>query len=270
MAKVKVVLSWSGGASREVARVLREWLPSVIQTVDPFMSEEDIQKGATWLPALQQALAEPHFGIVCVTPDNMRAEWLQFEAGAMWKAFNEKRVCPFLFGIDSASDLKPPLGLFQACAAKNDDEVLRLMKSINAAAPEGERLPDATLQRSFEKWVPDLRDRLAKISLDAGRPQHRSQEDILSEILTTVRSIAQEQAWTRQSERGSEIRERLRRSMRQASRPNLPAEAQEMVDALVERLAARDRERDQAREQEVKRVLSEGRRESTAEQDPKT
>src|SRR5436309_1249589 len=126
MAKVRVVLSWSGAASREVARVLRDWLPSVIQTVDPFMSEEDIQKGATWLPALQRALAEPQFGIICVTPENVRAEWLQFEAGAMWKAFDDKRVCPFLFGIESAAELKPPLGLFQACVANNNDDVFRL------------------------------------------------------------------------------------------------------------------------------------------------
>jgi hypothetical protein len=118
MAKVRVVLSWSRPRSREVARILREWLQNVIQGIDPWMSEEDIPKGSQWLLQLQRALADSRFGIVCLTPENVTAEWLHFEAGAIWKALDEGRVCPFLVGIPGgASNINPPLGLFQACDA---------------------------------------------------------------------------------------------------------------------------------------------------------
>jgi len=178
MAKVKLVLSWSGPASRAVARALRDWLPMVIQGVDPWMSEEDIQKGAQWLPALQRTLAECGFGIMCVTPENLAAEWLHFEAGAMWKAYEQNRVCPFLVGIaGGASDVKPPLGLFQACDSTNDDEVFRMMKAINLSLPDADRLSEVALKkRSFKAWLPDLRERLSEIATRRDRSSRASSQ----------------------------------------------------------------------------------------------
>ena len=74
---MKVFLSWSGDVSKSVAESLRDWLPTIIQTVEPWMSSEDIDKGAFWSSNVATTLGEAGAaGIVCVTPDNQAAAWL--------------------------------------------------------------------------------------------------------------------------------------------------------------------------------------------------
>src|SRR6266403_3949719 len=96
---MKVFISWSGPISNKVAVLLRDWLPSVIQAVEPYVSSEDIDKGARWSTDIAKELEAAHFGILCITPDNISAPWINFEAGALSKALDKSKVVPLLVGV---------------------------------------------------------------------------------------------------------------------------------------------------------------------------
>ncbi|MGZ4829279.1 MAG: toll/interleukin-1 receptor domain-containing protein [Candidatus Angelobacter sp.] len=110
---LKVFISWSGGTSKAIAEAIYCWLPQVIQSITPWMSTEDISAGTRWSAAIAGELETAHFGIICVTPDNVNAPWLQFEAGALSKTLANAFVCPYIFGLHP-SELKGPLAQFQA------------------------------------------------------------------------------------------------------------------------------------------------------------
>lgn len=150
---MKVFISWSGERSKQVAEGLRYWLPEVIQTVQPWMSTEDIDPGTRWNAEINQELQDSKFGIICLTPESVNSPWMLFEAGALAKTLENTLVCPYLIGLD-ATDLKGPLAQFQAAKADKDG-TLNLIRSINMGLGNP-ILPDDRLRRIFERWWPDL------------------------------------------------------------------------------------------------------------------
>jgi hypothetical protein len=69
---MKVFISWSGQRSRAVARELHEWLQLVMPTtIEPWMSDSDLDKGSRWAVGLGQGLAEMSAGISVLTPENV-------------------------------------------------------------------------------------------------------------------------------------------------------------------------------------------------------
>jgi hypothetical protein len=60
---MKVFISWSGNTSHLVALALREWLPSVLQSIEPYVSTEEIEKGARWNAEIGRQLNDTTFGI---------------------------------------------------------------------------------------------------------------------------------------------------------------------------------------------------------------
>ena len=109
---MKVFISWSGETSHKVAIALHDWLPYIIQAVKPFMSSGDIFKGERWSDVLAKELEDTQFGIICVTPSNIKAPWLNFEAGALSKSVDRSFLFPFLSQINP-HELEGPLALFQ-------------------------------------------------------------------------------------------------------------------------------------------------------------
>jgi hypothetical protein len=87
----------------------------------------------------------------------------------------------------------------ESTATINKSEILKLVRSINQGLGD-KALGDTQLEKSFDKWWPDLEVQLAqaeaKLKEAAAIPQTiatRPTEDILSELLELTRSIAQRQ-----------------------------------------------------------------------------
>jgi hypothetical protein len=186
---VKIFISWSKEPSKTVAEALRDWLPDVLQSLEPWMSSADIGAGARWSGDIAKALAESKIGIICVTSQNQAEPWLNFEAGTLAKTIDGTCVCPYLVGMRT-SDLKSgPLTQFQAKTA-DEEGTWELVATINRANGNGQ-IPEDRLRRLFDRAWPDLKRRLATLP-SLKQPQHRSQEEMLAEVLDTVRTIVRE------------------------------------------------------------------------------
>lgn len=182
---MKVFISWSGLRSRHLAEALRNWLPKVIQSLDPWMSEGDIASGSRWLPEVSNELGNAKVGILCVTPENQTNPWLVFEAGALSKTLEQTFVCPLLYDM-TPSQLSGPLAQFQATGFDKDG-VFRVVTNLNAALPS-RPLSSAGLADIFEVWWPRL---VASIqdtpALDTEKVARRSTDELLEEILSLSR-----------------------------------------------------------------------------------
>lgn len=188
---MKIFISWSGPLSQRVAEALRDWLPSVLQLAEPWVSSEDIAKGSRWGVEVGHELDDADFGIICVTPGNEGARWLNFEAGGLAKAFEQSLVSPFLFGVDHEAIAGGPLAQFQGTQYDQHD-VLRLIRSINSKS--GAPLPELRLIRAVSQWWPSLKDALDPLlkqaQAEADEPQ-RNHEVAMAELLELARAQAE-------------------------------------------------------------------------------
>lgn len=158
---MKVFLSWSGDLSHGVAMVLRDWIPSVLQMVEPYVSSEDIDKGARWSTDIAKELEASSYGILCVTSENLEAPWLNFEAGALSKAFDKANVSPFLFNVKRSEIKGGPILQFQSTLFSKKD-IKKLVKGINKACDD-QCLDDARIEKVFDVWWPQLEEQLNNI-----------------------------------------------------------------------------------------------------------
>lgn len=185
----KVLLSWSGPRSKALAAALRDWLPNVIQSVDPWMSESDIDIGSRWGQDLDKELEKASFGILCLTPECISSPWIHYEAGALSKFVDKSRVCPYLLDLQP-TDIKGPLVNFHMAKADKDG-TLKLVQTINRALSD-RPLSEDQLSTSFEAFWPRMEATLAAIPHEIQEPKDspRPMEDMVVEILKTVREQA--------------------------------------------------------------------------------
>lgn len=184
---MKVFISWSKARSRHVAEALRDWLPCVLQNVQPFISHQDIQKGTRGMARLADELEESSVGIIVLTPENHAERWILFEAGALSK-IQRAYVCTYLVAGLAPSDIPSPLGQFQHTRADRED-TRAMVTTINAAQPEDRRLPGDRFAAVFDKWWPDLEAMLENLpAADAEAVPKPSTDAMLAEIIGLLRA----------------------------------------------------------------------------------
>ena len=183
---MRVFISWSGERSQALGQALYDWLPLALPDVQPWLSQADISAGDRWAQVVAKELESSNFGIICVTPENLNAAWILFEAGALAKSLQGAKVIPLLLGLDF-SQISGPLAQFQA-KKLGKVGVSEIVQSINQSAPAPEPAERAT--NRFEGLWPTFETKLAAIPTTApGATPSRPQPDVLEELVATVRGF---------------------------------------------------------------------------------
>jgi hypothetical protein len=186
---MKVFISWSGDVSRQIGLAFSNWLPDVMQFVQPYYSPDDIGKGQRWSHEIAENLKTSSVGLICITSDNLLAPWLMFEAGAISRS-DLARVCPMLFEVEP-SQLTGPLLQFQA-TPYNKDEVFKLSQTINSLGGSS-ALSEEHLKRAFDRCWPELEEKIARILSQPkvkSKPAQRSLSELVEETLSLVRVMS--------------------------------------------------------------------------------
>lgn len=187
---MKVFLSWSGDKSKAIAKLLKVWLPSVLQAIEnPWMSDVDIESGANWSASIGIQLNSADYGIICVTRENQARPWLNFEAGAISKLVDG--AVPLLIDFPSPTDLAGgPMSQLQV-RMLNEEGMLLMLTDMNARLSRP--LEPAVLQLAFERGYPEFVTGYQEILAD---PQYtsitapRDRESKVDEVLEIVRGLA--------------------------------------------------------------------------------
>ena len=185
---MKVFISWSGTLSRDVAELLHRLLPCIIQGIEVFLSQHNIESGARWSLQLAKELEESAFGIMCLTADNYEAPWILFEAGAFTKHI-EGRACGLLLAGLKATDITGPLSQFQHREMLREEFVL-LIRDINKNLDKP--LPISQLEMIIDKWWPDIESGIEaakKGQTNKVATVQRGERDMLEELVRRMRAL---------------------------------------------------------------------------------
>ncbi len=191
---MSVFISWSGERSLTIAEALGAWLAKVVQASNPWLSL-DIDRGVEWRSRIRDRLRDAKAGIICLTPENLEAPWLLFEAGALSnRAEDEAYVCTYLYQLEP-SQVTDPLSHFQHTRANEEETkklILTINRVINRGLEEAHRPHEGVVESLCEALWPELRETLAGIppSPTGNAGPQRETKDMVAETLDIVRDLA--------------------------------------------------------------------------------
>jgi hypothetical protein len=163
---MQIFISWSGPPSKRAGKALRAYLKAANPASRPWVSDIDIPAGADWFQEIMEQLHKSSAAVLCITPDNLRSQWMHFEAGAIAAAaaIERKPVCPYLIGGVAMNQLTPPLNTRHAVQA-DEAGTRRLAESLNARLDPAKRLSGDVLRKNCAISWPNLKSELDKINI---------------------------------------------------------------------------------------------------------
>jgi hypothetical protein len=199
---MKVFISWSGDKSRAVASALNDWLPTVLQSVEPWFSPEDIAKGAAWFSKVQEGLTDCKAGIICLTAENKDSPWILFESGAIARGVGGGSVATFLIDL-AVQDVVGPLAQFNH-TLPDRQSVAKLVSDLNDLTPHP--LTAGRLATVFDGLWPNLVKGLVEAEkiVTASIPR-RTSEEMAAETLDIARQLNVRMASLENSARGNKV-----------------------------------------------------------------
>ncbi len=168
-----VFLSWSGQPSKDVAVALKTWLPEVLEDkIQLWFSDQDIEPSDVWMEETLKALAQVKSGLFVITPSNVDAPWIHFEAGAIAGSQGQtRRVYVLLLGLTKGSlPASHPLERYQAVQVDREG-LSRLVKALNVHAGLGikARTLDALFKASWRTIKPALEKAASEIQQETAK-----------------------------------------------------------------------------------------------------
>ena len=154
---MSLFISWSGPESKKIAGYVHAWLDNCFHKQLPsFISTKDIKVGDEWFGELKEALEKSTACLICLTPDNLKSEWIHFEIGA---AAHTKKGFKILSIIPNEviEKLSPPLSNYQV-SDYSENGFKALYSSLMELHPNPPSIREAN-QKFDEQW-PELKSKL--------------------------------------------------------------------------------------------------------------
>jgi hypothetical protein len=138
---IDVFISYSA-VDREIAEKLANCLRALQLTV--FLSHDTITTGPAWRSQVRIALRRCAVGVLLLSTDSLRSDWVRYEIGALW-ALN-KPVAPALLDCD-VSQIPEMVREFQARSVASESNRIVFCHEV-------ERLVrDTRTEKSGNRWV---------------------------------------------------------------------------------------------------------------------
>lgn len=131
---MKVFLNWSGEESRRIAGLLRDWLPEILDAVEPWLAADTFGRSNHWLEVNAGPFTKAGMIVACVTPANSGENWKSLDPSDFELSIAETppQLVLLLGGVDVSSLQRVPAGASVITADRQGIQLL--VEKLNGLA----------------------------------------------------------------------------------------------------------------------------------------